>query len=122
MKKVNEITVLEENDKCALDEYSAQLEKDITQKFKDEKYNDTKIKQDILDIQQEQTEQNTELKTLETDNTTNKQNILDIQQEQTQQNTKIETNSTEIATLKAEKERLKQENKDFKNALPSRTS
>ncbi len=78
MKKVNEITVLEENDKCALDEYSAQLEKDITPKF------------------------------------------TAIQQEQTQQNTKIETNSTEIATLKAEKERLQEENKDLKNALPSR--
>lgn len=87
MKKVNEITVLEENDKCALDEYSAQLEKDITQKFKDEKYNDTKIKQDILDIQQEQTEQNTELK-----------------------------------TLKEECKRLKEENTDIKNTLPSRTS
>lgn len=87
MKKVNEITVLEANDPCALHEYSAQLEKDINKKFQDEKYDDTKIKQDISNIQEEQTQQN-----------------------------------TEIATLKAEKERLQQENKDLKNALPSRTS
>lgn len=87
MKKVNGITVFEENDKCALDEYSAQLEKDINKKIQDGKYNDTKIKQDISNIQEEQTEQN-----------------------------------TEIATLKAEKERLQQENKDLKNALPFRNS
>lgn len=91
MKKVNGFTVFEEDDKCALDEYSAQLEKDINKKINDGKYDDTEIKQDILDIQQEQT----------------------------QQNTKIETNSTEIATLKAENKRLKEENKDLKNVLPS---
>lgn len=56
------------------------------------------------------------------DDTEVKQDILEMQEEQTQQNTNIENNTTEIATLKAEKERLQQENKDLKNALPSRTS
>lgn len=91
MKKVNEITVLEANDPCALHEYSAQLEKDINKKFQDEKYDDTEIKQDILNIQEEQTVQNT----------------------------KIEENSVEIATLKAENKRLQQENEDLRNAAPS---
>lgn len=52
MKKINGITVYEETDKCALDEYSEQLAKDIEQKFKDEAYDDTKIKQDISNIQE----------------------------------------------------------------------
>lgn len=91
MKKVNEITVLEANDPCALHEYSAQLEKDINKKFQDEKYDDTEIKQDISNIQEEQTVQNT----------------------------KLEGNTAEIATLKAEKERLQQENEDLRNAAPS---
>ncbi len=56
----------------------------ISLKGEDGVYDDTKIKQDILDIQQEQTEQN-----------------------------------TEIATLKAECKRLKEENTDLKNTLPS---
>lgn len=92
MKKVNGFTIYEENDKCALDEYSAQLEKDITQKFKDEKFDDTEIKQKILDIQEEQTEQNT----------------------------KIEENNNEIKALKEENKKLKQENTDLKNTLPCR--
>ena len=53
------------------------------------------------------------------DDTEVKQDILEMQEEQTQQNTNIENNTTEIATLKAEKERLQQENLDFKNTLPS---
>lgn len=57
----------------------------ISLKGEDGVYDDTKIKQDILDIQQEQTEQNTELK-----------------------------------TLKEECKRLKEENTDLKNTLPSR--
>lgn len=38
MRKYNGIIVYEETDKCALDEYSEQLAKDIEQKFKDEPY------------------------------------------------------------------------------------
>lgn len=38
MRKDNGIIVYEEADKCALDEYSEQLAKDIEQKFKDEAY------------------------------------------------------------------------------------
>ena len=38
MRKYNGIIVYEETDKCALDEYSEQLAKDIEQKFKDEAY------------------------------------------------------------------------------------
>lgn len=38
--------------KCALDEYSEQLAKDIEQKFKDEAYDDTEIKQEISNIQE----------------------------------------------------------------------
>lgn len=52
MRKDNGITVYEETDKCALDEYSEQLAKDIEQKFKNEAYDDTEIKQDISNIQE----------------------------------------------------------------------
>lgn len=52
MRKDNGITVYEETDKCALDEYSEQLAKDIEQKFKDEAYDDTEIKQKISNIQE----------------------------------------------------------------------
>lgn len=50
MRKDNGIIVYEEADKCALDEYSEQLAKDIEQKFKDEAYDDTEIKQEISNI------------------------------------------------------------------------
>lgn len=52
MRKDNGITVYEETDKCALDEYSKQLAKDIEQKFKNEAYDDTEIKQEISNIQE----------------------------------------------------------------------
>ena len=52
MRKDNGITVYEETDKCALDEYSEQLAKDIEQKFKNEAYDDTEIKQEISNIQE----------------------------------------------------------------------
>nr|DAV12775.1 MAG TPA: hypothetical protein [Caudoviricetes sp.] len=52
MRKDNGIIVYEEADKCALDEYSEQLAKDIEQKFKDEAYDDTEIKQEISNIQE----------------------------------------------------------------------
>lgn len=52
MRKDNGITVYEETDKCALDEYSEQLAKDIERKFKNEAYDDTGIKQDISNIQE----------------------------------------------------------------------
>ncbi len=68
MRKDNGITVYEETDKCALDEYSEQLAKDIEQKFKDEAYDDTEIKQDISNIQAEQETQNINIKSLQKEN------------------------------------------------------
>lgn len=68
MRKDNGITVYEETDKCALDEYSEQLAKDIEQKFKNEAYNDTKIKQEIVDIQTEQKNQNINIELLQKEN------------------------------------------------------
>lgn len=57
-----------------------------------ETYDDTQIKQDISN-------HNTRLNTLETDNTQNKQNILSIQQEQINQNSNISQNKTDIELL-----------------------
>lgn len=68
MRKDNGIIVYEETDKCALDEYSEQLAKDIEQKFKDEAYDDTKIKQDISNIQTEQETQNINIESLQKEN------------------------------------------------------
>ena len=68
MRKDNGITVYEETDKCALDEYSEQLAKDIEQKFKDEAYDDTEIKQDISNIQTEQETQNITIESLQKEN------------------------------------------------------
>ncbi len=68
MRKDNGITVYEETDKCALDEYSEQLAKDIERKFKDEAYDDTKIKQDISNIQAEQETQNINIESLQKEN------------------------------------------------------
>lgn len=55
-------------------------------------YDDTQIKQDISN-------HNTRLNTLESDNTQNKQNILSIQQEQINQNSNISQNKTDIELL-----------------------
>lgn len=68
MRKDNGITVYEETDKCALDEYSEQLAKDIERKFKNEAYDDTEIKQDISNIQAEQETQNTTIESLQKEN------------------------------------------------------
>lgn len=68
MRKYNGIIVYEETDKCALDEYSEELAKDIEQKFKDEAYDDTEIKQDISNIQTEQKTQNTTIESLQKEN------------------------------------------------------
>ena len=68
MRKYNGIIVYEETDKCALDEYSEQLAKDIEQKFKDEAYDDTEIKQDISNIQTEQETQNITIESLQKEN------------------------------------------------------
>lgn len=68
MRKDNGIIVYEETDKCALDEYSEQLAKDIEQKFKDEAYDDTEIKQDISNIQAEQETQNINIESLQKEN------------------------------------------------------
>ena len=68
MRKDNGITVYEETDKCALDEYSEQLAKDIEQKFENEAYDDTEIKQDISNIQAEQETQNINIESLQKEN------------------------------------------------------
>lgn len=68
MRKDNGITVYEETDKCALDEYSEQLAKDIERKFKNEAYDDTEIKQDISNIQAEQETQNINIESLQKEN------------------------------------------------------
>ncbi len=68
MRKDNGIIVYEETDKCALDEYSEQLAKDIEQKFKNEAYDDTEIKQDISNIQTEQKTQNINIESLQKEN------------------------------------------------------
>lgn len=58
MKKVNDLTVYEENDPCALDEYSKQLADEVHKKIEDAK-----------------TEQEIKIDTLETDNTKNRADI-----------------------------------------------
>ena len=58
MKKVNGFTVYEGTDKCALDEYSEQLAEELGEKFEENKYDDTEVKQDIQDLQSEQETQN----------------------------------------------------------------
>ena len=80
MRKDNGITVYEETDKCALDKYSEQLAKDIEQKFKNEAYDDTEIKQDISNIQAEQETQNINIESLQKENTEIKQEISNIQE------------------------------------------
>ncbi len=62
MKKVNGITIYEENDPCALDEYSEQLEKDLTAKFDKIEGENEQESADILTLQNKVTslEQETE--------------------------------------------------------------
>lgn len=62
MKKVNGITVYEPEDPCALDEYSEQLEKDLTAKFNEIEGENEQESADILTLQNKVTslEQETE--------------------------------------------------------------
>lgn len=59
MKKVNGFTVYEGTDKCALDEYSNQLAQELEERFEENKYDDSEVKQNIQDLQSEQETQNT---------------------------------------------------------------
>ena len=102
MKKVNGMTVYEENDICALDEYSEQIEKDITQKIKEKET-------DIANIQKEQITQKNKITSLETDNTSNKTNITQIKEKNTEQDTKLSKLEIENTELKSENERLRED-------------
>ena len=55
MKKINGITVYEENDKCALDEYSVELEKDLSTKFSEKKKNIKDIESNIETLEERTT-------------------------------------------------------------------
>ena len=81
MRKYNGITVYEETDKCALDEYSEQLAKDIEQKFKNEAYDDTEIKQDISNINSKNKEQDTNIEQLQENTETSSNKIAELEKE-----------------------------------------
>lgn len=81
MRKDNGITVYEETDKCALDEYSEQLAKDIEQKFKNEAYDDTEIKQDISNINSKNKEQDTNIEQLQENTETSSNKIAELEKE-----------------------------------------
>mgnify|MGYP001863704907 CR=1 FL=1 len=81
MKKVNGMTVYEPEDPCALDEYSEQLEKDLTAKFNEIEGENEQESADILTLQNKVTslEQETEEQQGQITELQNKVNVLEDQ-------------------------------------------
>lgn len=81
MKKVNGMTVYEPEDPCALDEYSEQLEKDLTAKFDEIKNENEQESTDILILQNKVTnlEKETEEQQGQITELQNKVNVLEDQ-------------------------------------------
>ncbi len=98
MKKVNGMTVYEETDKCALDEYSAAIAEEVSKLIEENNYDDTSIKNQIETLKQKE-----------------KEDVSKLQQQQETQDSNITTNTTEIEKLKAENEMLR-------NQIPTRKS
>lgn len=92
----------------------------------------TTNKENISNIQEEQTTQNNRLDSLEVDNTANKSDISNIKQEQITQNTNIQNNTEDIAAinkkdttqdklieeLQTKLEEVEAENVSLKNQIP----
>ncbi len=98
MKKTNGMTVYEENDECALDEYSAAIAEEVPKLIKESKYDDTLIKNQIETLKQKE-----------------KEDVSKLQQQQEKQDSNITSNTTEI-------EKLKVENEILRSQIPTRTS
>lgn len=93
MKKINGITVYEENDKCALDEYSVELEKDLSTKL-------SAIEKNIKDIES---------------------NIETLEERTTSLESKTKKHDTDIANLQTKSQELEEENQSLRNFISNIT-
>lgn len=89
MKKINGITVYEENDKCALDEYSVELEKDLSTKF-------SAIEKNIKDIES---------------------NIEALEERTTSLETKVDKHDTDIKDLQSKSQELEEDSQALRDFL-----
>ena len=78
MKEVNGLPVYEENDICALDEYSAAMAQKVHEKVEAAKYNDGEVKGDIADLEENDIEQDKQLAELQQEYTELKENLDNI--------------------------------------------
>lgn len=83
MKEVNGLPVYEENDICALDEYSAAMAQKVHEKVEAAKYNDGEVKGDIADLEENDIEQDKQLTQLQQEYTELKENLDNILPERT---------------------------------------
>lgn len=93
MKKINGITVYEENDKCALDEYSVELEKDLSTKF-------SAIEKNIKDIES---------------------NIETLEERTTSLESKTKKHDKDIAYLQTKSQELEEENQSLRDFISNIT-
>lgn len=89
MKKINGITVYEENDKCALDEYSVELEKDLSTKF-------SAIEKNIKDIES---------------------NIETLEERTTSLESKTKKHDKDIANLQSKSQELEEDSQALRDFL-----
>lgn len=54
MKKINGMTVYEENDKCSLDDYSESIAEDVFNLIKENRYDDTSIKDKLAELEKKE--------------------------------------------------------------------
>lgn len=54
MKKINGMTVYEENDKCSLDDYSESIAEDVFNLIKENRYDDTSIKNKLAELEKKE--------------------------------------------------------------------
>lgn len=78
MKEVNGLPVYEENDICALDEYSAAMAQKVHEKVEAAKYNDGEVKGDIADLEENDIEQDKQLTQLQQEYTELKENLNNV--------------------------------------------
>ena len=78
MKEVNGLPVYEENDICALDEYSAAMAQKVHEKVEAAKYNDGEVKGDIADLEENDIEQDKQLTQLQQEYTELKENLDNV--------------------------------------------
>ena len=83
MKEVNGLPVYEEDDICALDEYSVAMAQKVHQKIETAKYDDTEVKGNIADLEENDEEQDEQLTKLQQEYTELKENLDNILPERT---------------------------------------